>query len=331
MNNLIDQEIIKYSEKFKSKYNQVIDLIKSFNRIAIFRHVKPDYDAIGSQLGVYYFIKENFPNKDVVILGEDHITLTPKCFIAMDKINDEWFDKPFLAIIVDTSTSDRISDTRFNKATKIIKIDHHPEVDKYGDIQIVDDNISAAGELVANMLISFDEYKINIECASNLFKAIAGDSNRFLNSEVNTHTFAIAKYLLNKGINLNKIYNEMYKDDISFLSLDRYVLDHYKLSPNGVAYYVLDKEDVIKFNIQAEQGKDCLHLFDHFSSIHIWVSITYDIKTNLYRVSLRSDDVSVEEVATKYRGGGHPHACGAKLKSLEEVNPLINDLDNLLK
>lgn len=330
MKNDLDFEIINKEKQYESDYKKVINEIKYFKKIAIFRHVKPDYDAIGSQLGMFYFIKDNFPNKDVIYIGEDHVTLTPKCFPHMMKIDDNWFNDEFLAIIVDTSTYDRVSDNRYIKATKTIKIDHHPNVNPYGEIQIIDDTISACGELIANFLIKQEEYKITTNCASYLFKAIVGDSNRFLNSDVNAHTFAVAEFLIHQGININQIYNQMYKENISALDFAKWVLDNYHITKKGVAYYIIDKDQVDVLHLKAEQGKDCLYLFDHFDNIHIWVSITYDNDKNLYRVSLRSDNVSIENVATKYRGGGHAQASGAKLLSLDELPSMIKDLDDLL-
>lgn len=326
----LDIEIINRCKKFETKYQKVLKLIQKYDRIAVFRHVKPDYDALGCQLAMATWIKDNFKDKEVIYTGEDHITLTPRCFPEMMKVDDEWFDKPFLAIVLDTSNSDRVSDERFAKAKEIIKIDHHPEVDHYGKVQIVDTTQSAAGELLANMLIKFPEYKISKECASYLYKAIVGDSNRFLYSDVNAHTFAIAKYLLNLGIDMVGIYKEMYSEDISSLEFTKWVLAHYHISKKGVAYYVLDKDTLTKLNLKAEQGKECLYLFNHFDSIHIWASISYDEEKDVYRVSLRSDGLDVESVASKYRGGGHTQASGAKLKSLDELPALIEDLEKLL-
>lgn len=327
----VDKEIIERCKSFECKYQKVLKLIQKYDRIAIFRHVKPDYDALGSQMAMYHWIKDNFKDKDVKALGADHFSLTPKCFPYMDEVNDDWFDKPFLAIVLDTSNQDRISDERFKKATKLIKIDHHPDVEHFGDISIVDPTQAAAGELLANMLIKFDGFKISKKTAEYLYKAIVGDSNRFLYSDVNAHTFAISKYLINKGININKIYKEMYNEEISSLEFTKWALENFKVSEHGVAYYVIDEKTIKKLKILPEQGKDCLHLFDHFNSIQIWTSITFDKEKNVYRVSIRSAGISIEDVAMKYRGGGHAQASGAKLKSLDELPNLIKDLDDLLK
>ncbi len=330
-NNQIDQEINIRCSDFATKYRKVLKLIKKYNRIAIFRHIRPDYDAIGSQLGLAYYLKDNFPDKEIIYTGEDHVSLTPRCFEKMMEVNDEWFNEPFLAIILDTSNSNRISDVRYKRAKTIIKIDHHPDVDHYGDVEVVDPTMSAAGELLANMLIKFEGYKINKECATNIYKAIAGDSNRFLYAEVNAHTFAVAKYLCNAGIDLPKIYNEMYSEDISSLEFTKWVLANYRISQKGIAYYVLKKADLEHLKLPAERAKDCLYLFDHFDNIHIWLSVSYDEAKASYRVSLRSNGIDVEKVATKYRGGGHLQASGAKLKSLDELPDLIKDLEDLIK
>ncbi len=332
MNIKLDSEIINRCKDFHTKYANVLKYIKKYDKIAVFRHIRPDYDALGCQMAMVSWIKDNFPNKEVIYLGEDHVTLTPRCFPSMMKVEDKWFEDHFLAIILDTSTCDRTDDKRWKKAKTIIKIDHHPEVDHYGKIQIVDDTMSAAGELLANMLIKFDgEYELSETTAAWLFKAIVGDSNRFLYSEVNAHTFAIAELLVQKGININQIYKEMYSEDINSIDFTKWVLDNYHVTKKGVAYYVLEKETLERLHLKPEQGKDCLYLFDHFDEIKIWMSVSWDELKNCYRISLRSNGISVESVATKYQGGGHTQASGAKLKSLDDLPKLVSELDKLIK
>lgn len=327
----LDIEIINRCKSFQSKYDKVLKYILKYDRIAVFRHIRPDYDALGCQMAMVNWLKDNFKNKEIIYTGDDHVVLTPKCFPYMMQVNDDWFDKPFLAIVLDTSNSNRISDERYKNADVIVKIDHHPEVDKYGKVQIVDETMSAAGELLANMLIKFENYIITKETATYLYKAIAGDSNRFLYAEVNAHTFAVSELLVQKGIDIVQIYKDMYSEDLTSLEFTKWVLSHYHITPHGVAYYVLEKDDLKRLNLQPERGKDCLYLFDHFDSIHIWMSVSWDEPKGVYRVSLRSDGVSVESVAANYAGGGHTQASGAKLKSLDDLPKLISELDNLLK
>ena len=155
------------NQTYEHKYSEILQKIKEYDRIAIFRHDHPDYDALGCQMAFVHFLKDNFPQKSVVYVGDDHVTLTGQCFPKMEDIPDAWFDHPFLGIILDLSNLDRICDERAKKADCLIKIDHHPDVEPFGDISIVDESMAAAGELLANMFFSLPKkYKVGKECAS---------------------------------------------------------------------------------------------------------------------------------------------------------------------
>ena len=329
MKNKLISERLKPLQKEIRKFYQKIE---EFDRIVVYRHNKPDYDALGTQLGLYEFLKDNFPNKEIHYVGDDHVSLTGRCFRKMEIIEQEWFNKPFLAIFVDTSKADRIGLAdefeSYKKATYSIKIDHHPNVDPYGDLQIIDTSMAAAGELVSDMLI-LSEKKISKKCATELYKAIVGDSGRFLYDSVVTSTFETAKILLEKGLNLSKIYADMYNQKLSDLEITAYVMKNYRVTPHGVAYYVLDDAALQKFHLPPERGKDNVNVFAHFDGIHAWCSITEDKKKGEWRVSIRSAKDSIEEVAMRHNGGGHAQASGCKIKSFDEVKDLLKDLDDL--
>ena len=70
----INPLILEQADKHKTTYNRILNVIKRYDRIALFRHNSPDFDALGSQLGLYHWIKDNFPNKEVVYLGDNHVT-----------------------------------------------------------------------------------------------------------------------------------------------------------------------------------------------------------------------------------------------------------------
>ena len=328
----IDEIFYSRTKQFAKEIDATLEAIKSYERIVVFRHTKPDYDAIGSQLGLYYFLKDNFKGKELHFVGENHVSLTGRCFPEMEKVDDSFFDKPFLGIVLDCSTAERISDERYQKAEKLIKIDHHPNVDPYGDIQIVDTTMAAAGELLANILLSFDgDYVIGKESAENLYKAIVGDSGRFLYESTTVHTFRICEILLAKGIDLSQVYLEMYNKSLSDLEVQAYILRHYKVTEHGIAYYVLNDETLKRFNLPPERGKDNVNIFAHFDGIHAWLSVSEDKAKDEWRVSIRSEHESIQQIAEKYNGGGHDQASGAKLKSLDELDGLLKDLDDLFK
>jgi len=327
-NKILTERQINYKKQIKTLFKK----ISEFDRVVIYRHGHPDYDAFGTQLGLAHFIKNNWPSKEVHCVGDDHVTLTGRCFPKMEVLDHAWYEKPFLAIIVDTSTFDRVSTSddlvSYQKASYLVKIDHHPNVDPYGDLQIVDTSMGAAGELVANILLT-SKKKIGQECALNLYKAIVGDTGRFLYECTSVHTFEVAKLLVRTGFSVTKIYSEMYDQKISDLETTAWILKNYQITEHGVAYYILSDQTLQRLHLPPERGKENVNVFAHFEGINAWLSVTEDVAKGEWRVSIRSAAKSIEEVATKYHGGGHAQASGAKLKSLDELPALLKDLDDL--
>lgn len=327
-------EIKALGKKFKPQIQGIEASIRKYNKIAIFRHIMPDFDALGTQMGLYYFLKENFPEKDIKVLGDNHVTFTPRLFPEMDKVSDSWFNEPFLAIIVDVSNKSRIADPRFEKAECIVKIDHHPNVEEFAKYNIVDTSMAAASELLVSILLNFKhKYVLGKDSATNFYVGIAGDSGRFQYSSTSAHTFAIASELIQRGISLNEIYAKMYVKQIDDLAVTAYILNNYKISPKGVAYYVLDSKTQKDLKITTERGKENVNLFSNIVGINIWCSITQDEdpKEPCWRISIRSRDYVINGVATEFGGGGHAQASGAKIATLDELPKFIAALDALVK
>lgn len=314
--------------KHKAEYSEIFSAISRYSKIAIFRHIHPDFDALGAANGLKEFILTNFMDKDVKVLGDNHEELTPRLYPKTDTAHNAWFQEPFLAIVLDTPNKRRIADPRFNHAEYTIKIDHHPFIEEFADIELIDSEVSSASELIASLLFSLD-LKINIKCASYLYSGIVGDSGRYEYS-TNPHTFLMAYKLLDLGIDLKDIYHRMYLHNQNDLRVISYILTHYNVSKKGVAYYILTRKELEELKINTNQGKDHVNLFHFVEGIKIWCAITEDLKEKCFRVSLRSEDVDISEVASNYRGGGHKNASGAKLLSLTELDDFIKDLDSLI-
>ena len=330
----LEKEILELGKKFKKENLQFEKLIKEYDRIAVFRHIMPDYDALGTQIGLATWIKDNFPNKEVKVFGDNHVTFTPRLFREMDKESDSWFEKPFLAIIVDVGNISRIADPRFQKGEKIVKIDHHPMTDTFATVDMVDTSKSAAAEFVASLLLNFKgKYVLSKEAATNFYIGMVGDNGRFQYSSTNAHTFKIASRLIDAGISLNEIYGAMYLKQIDDLKVTAYILNHYEVSPKGVAYYVLTDKIQKELKITTERGKENVNLFSNVQGINIWCSITEDTdpKEPCWRISIRSREYTINGVAAEFGGGGHKQASGAKITTLDELPKFIAALDALVK
>lgn len=329
----LEKEIISVGKKFAKENKALLSFIKQYDRIAIFRHIMPDYDALGTQFGLATWIKDNFPNKEIRVLGDNHVTFTPRLFPEIDKLSDSWFNKPFLAIIVDVANLPRIADPRFEKAEKIFVMDHHPKTDEFATVQVTDTSASAASELVSALLLNNQKYTMSKEAARYFYIALVGDNGRFQYSSTSALSFAVASNLLKCGINLNEIYQSMYLKQIDDLAVTAYVLNNYHVSPKGVAYYVLDTKIQNDLKITTERGKENVNLFSNIEGINIWCSITQDDdpKEPCWRISIRSRNYVVNGVATMFGGGGHAQASGAKIATLDELPKFIAKLDKLIK
>lgn len=327
---MLDQVILELINKNKLEYDKVLEKIENYDKIVLFRHQSPDFDALGTQLGLYHWLKGNYPNKEVHVVGENHVTLTPRLYEEMEIIDDSWFDNnEFLAIVMDTGDTKRISDKRYTKAKFIIKMDHHPNVEPYGNINIVNDELASCAELMANMLYYFDK-SMSQEAAHYLYSGIVGDSGRFLYNSTSPHTFEISKLLLETGFNLSKdVYQKMYTKNIDDLKVTAYVLGNFKVTKGGVAYYILPIEVQNELKITVERGKENINLFSNIDGINAWFCVTQDINKGDWRVSIRSKEKPINGVAAMFKGGGHEQASGARLKDLSELDSLIEELDKL--
>jgi len=326
-----NNSILSVSPVMAKAFNTIYKQIVNHDRIVVFRHKIPDFDALGTQMGLVTWLKDNFPKKTIRFVGDDHVTFTPRLYPKMEVIEDAWFEKPFLALIVDTANRDRISDARYEKASIKVKIDHHPNHEPYGDVVVVDTTFCAASELVVNMIMHFSKkHQLSQASAKYFYTGIAGDSGRFLYSSTTGRTFEIAKLLLKTGIHLSKdVYTPMYQKQLDDLKVTAYILNHFKVSPKGVAYYVLPDDIQKSLKITAERGKENVNQFANIEGIHAWCSITEDPKDKVWRVSIRSKEKAINGVAAQFEGGGHAQASGAKLNSLADLEKLIEALDAL--
>lgn len=317
--------------RYKKEYKYALKLIKEYDDIVIFRHVIPDFDALGSQYGMANYIKSKFPNKHVYCVGENHPSLNYGLFPEADVLEESFYSRKFLAIIVDVSDKARISDQHFEKASAIVKFDHHPNNNNFANVNVTDTSFCAAAEMVASFCYYVEKYSyIGYNAAKNLYIGIVGDSGRFLYSSTTAHTFELSSKLVQEGLILPAIYSQMYEKDIKSLEITKKILNNYKISEHGVAYYVLTEADNKELGIDKVSGKEYVNTFSNIKGIEIWASVSEDIEKKCFWISLRSKGLPINTIANKYQGGGHLQASGCRIETLDELPNLIKDLDDLI-
>ncbi|WP_414042727.1 DHH family phosphoesterase [Macrococcus sp. EM39E] len=310
----------------KHEIGELIETINAYETIIIFRHVRPDPDALGSQLGFKHAIQKLFPNKKVYAVGS---TVDNLGFIgAMDNISDEIF-KDALALVLDTANAPRIDDERYQLCKEIIKIDHHPPVDQYGKINIVNTKASSTSEIIYEILvdIGYGNDLITRDIARCLYIGIVGDTGRFLFNNTSSRTMAIASELLKYDIEHTQMINEMQQRDLTSMRFQGYVLQHFKFE-DGVGYIFITKEILQQFNLSASDASLFVNTLADTQGIKAW-AFAID-ETSEIRVRLRSKDVVINTLAAEYNGGGHPLASGASVYSPEELDTLLTKLKALV-
>ena len=126
----------------------ILEKIKEYNRIIIFRHLRPDGDAVGSTKGLQRILRLSFPEKTILLSNADYSDYVSFLGDEDGEISEEILKKS-LGIVVDTATTERISDKRFVLCPELIKIDHHISVDHYGDPSWVVEEKSSSCEMIA--------------------------------------------------------------------------------------------------------------------------------------------------------------------------------------
>lgn len=294
--------------------------IEEYDQIVLYRHVNPDLDAFGSQLGMYWTLKSIFPQKNIVLYGNidsDLMHLYPN-FEMGEIINGKT-----LGIVLDTANRERI-DGDTSLCDKVLKIDHHIVVDTYGDINIEVESASSCSEIVT-LLFKEACVEIPIDAANALYLGIVGDSNRFMYSSTSSKTFEAASYLLGAGINIEQLYQKLYMRKKSDLEVTKFIYNHYQ-EDSGVAWYYLSTEDLIQLDISREQGSNYVNTLANIEEFKVWIAVTQNDVDHNYRVSIRSRGIAVNEIANEFHGGGHMYASGATLSSLDELEVLVGKL-----
>ncbi|WHY84979.1 bifunctional oligoribonuclease/PAP phosphatase NrnA [Neobacillus novalis] len=305
---------------------KIIAAIEQYETIIIHRHVRPDPDAYGSQGGLAAILQTSYPEKKVYAVGQEEPTLD---FLRrLDVIEDEVY-KGALVIVCDTANAERICDDRYSLGDKLIKIDHHPNEDPYGDLLWVDTNASSCSEMIYEFYLAGREsrLKMNDEAARLLYAGIVGDTGRFLFPSTTEKTFAYAGELIHYHFSRTELFDRMYELDAHIIKLNGYILQTFELQKNGVASVRLTKELLAEYGAKPAEASLLVGTLGNVKGIKAWVFFIEE--GDQIRVRLRSKGPVINGVARKFKGGGHPLASGASIYSWNEVEDVLKELDEV--
>ncbi len=307
----------------------ILDKIKEYDKILIFRHFRPDGDAIGSTKGLQRILQLTYPDKKIYLQNNDFSDYL--AFLGEEDaplFEEEYVDA--LGIVLDTGTSKRISNQKYSLCKEIIKLDHHIPLESYGNYEWVEEHRSSTCEMVAAFYDAFkDELKIDKQAATYIYCGMVTDSGRFRFREVSGETLRLAGVILAQGVDTDTLFAHLYLKDFSVLKFESYVYKKMKISEHGVASLFVSKKMKKKFGLSNEEASASVSYMDSIKDSLIWIAFI-DSGDGSIRVRLRSRFVTVSELGEKYHGGGHACAAGATVYSKAEMNQLLKEADELL-
>jgi len=310
------------------KFEQIGQALREGVRFAVLGHIRPDGDALGSQLALGLSLKQL--GKDVRIWNEEGM-LEKYSFLP----NANLLSKPpaepedvDVAIALDTAIQNRLGNSlpAVRSAKVWINIDHHPSNPGYGDLVYIDPNCPATGQILFE-LIKSEKLPIDAAIAENLYVAISTDTGSFQYPNTTARTFEIAAELVRAGVDVGRVSQLTYENyPRRRVELLRDLLGTMRFDANDrVASFSLSLATAKKLGVLPEDNEG---LIDHLRAIHgVIVAVFFEeLADGKVRVSMRSknEKVNVCAICEKFGGGGHVLAAGARVRgSLAEVERKI--------
>ena len=305
-------------------YKRIYNEIKKHDKIVIARHIGPDPDALGSQFGLKELILNTFPNKKVYCVGASVAKF--KFIGILDKFDNSWYDDALL-IVTDTPDIKRVDGVDATRFKYKIKIDHHPVVDDYCDIEFVDDTASSASQLIIELAFN-TRMKFNTKAAEDLYIGLVSDTNRFMYSYTTAKTFDLVSKLIRKTkLDFTSLYENLYLRPYKEIKFQGYLNEHMNITPNGLGYLYLPDKVLKEYDMDSSTANNMVSSFNYIEELYAWVIFSEDKANDTIRGSIRSRGPVINTVAQEFNGGGHAMASGVRLKTMEEVDKLIKALD----
>jgi phosphoesterase RecJ-like protein len=302
--------------------------LREHQRFAVLSHVRPDGDALGSQLALGLSLEQL--GKDVTIWNEDGMLDKYSFMAGRERLNKppvepQDFD---VAIALDTATQSRLgtAGAAVRNTRLWINIDHHPSNPEYGDLVFIDPAAPATGQILFELMCAA-ELPVSPAIAENLFVAISTDTGSFQYPNTTARTFEIGAELVRRGADVGRLSQLLYESyPLRRVELLRDLLGTMRIAAHGqVASFSLSLEVAGKIGVKPEDNEG---LIDHLRAIQgVVVAVFFEeLPDGKVRVSMRSksEAANVCAICERFGGGGHKLAAGARVRgTLPEVEQRV--------
>lgn len=298
--------------------DQLQQWIEEAKIITIFRHENPDLDALGSQFGLKVWLQENYPEKKILACG-----LEGREGFELDTATDSEIENS-LAIVLDTPILARVDDLRIQLANKKVKIDHHPQVEKFTDLEFVDVKKAATCEYVPFLLEKIKKGGLTQMSAEFFYQGLLTDTLSFKTNNMTPDTFEVAAILAKTGIDIAKVSRKVFDKSLEVFKFISFLRGKLQIVNEDVGYVVLTIDEIEKFNLHPNQARGFVSEFGAIKELKAWALFTQTEKNkDEYKGSLRSKEIDLISIANDYHGGGHKNACGVKGLTEKKIQELL--------
>jgi len=321
-------------ETYQKKCQEFDEVVKASKNILIISHVNPDGDTLGTMCALQLAIQKNYKKKAEMLI----LSKLPKVYEFLPNIGEvktlDMFDKSReydLVVAVDVASIDRLIDAQvlFEKAKFSVNIDHHRTNNNYGSLAIVEPHASSSGEVLYKIMKNLN-WQIDLDTATCVYTAILTDTGGFRFENTNAEVFKIAAELTEMGINPKKLYKKCYESKSRAVVLfQSYCVSKAVFSANEkIAYTIVYKKDIEKFGVGDDATDGIAEALRAISSTDVSF-VVKEVDTKICKISMRSKELDIAEVCSKFGGGGHKFAAGCTVKAScdESVKKLLAEIN----
>ncbi|WP_367874157.1 bifunctional oligoribonuclease/PAP phosphatase NrnA [Luteolibacter sp. Populi] len=301
-----------------ASYQQIGEIFARYDSFVIMSHVRPDGDAIGSQLALGFALEaagnrvrmindDGLPDNLAFLPGSDRIELPPAEPLDVE-----------VAIALDTATKPRLGEASLHAASKAkvwINIDHHKSNPAYGDVNHIDSSSPATGEILYKLITALN---LPLPDASRdaIYVAVSTDTGSFQYPSTTADTYLMAADLIRRGLDVGRINSQTYDSHpYRRVQLTRALLNTLEMTPNGrIAYWELTMATRDELGVKPEDSEGLIDMIRGIQGVTVALFFE-ELPDGKIRISMRSKDprVDASEICGQFGGGGHALAAGIRM------------------